>query len=146
MLAHDLDDPKNELFDLRNGSLKGRRARDVHACGRGQLADQLVQVHEPVVPWHLRLRLWGSWRTSFERFDETTELRFLVLVEVRTDSCNVRLECHLRATMATEHGKNLTTTTTNSRVRGMAPHHIDEVLVRIRGVLQQRVCLIAKQL
>jgi len=28
----------------------------------------------------------------------------------------------------------------------MAPHHIEKVLVRIRGVLQQRVCLIAKQL
>ena len=114
VLAHDRDGPKNELFDRQHDSLKAIRALDVRAGGRGwQLVDQLVQVNRRVIR-NVRLRLWGTWRTSFELFDVITELRFLVLVQVRTDSCNVRLECHLRATTATEHGKNRTTTSSKS--------------------------------
>ena len=130
VLAHDRDDPKDELADLHHDSAKAIRARDVRVGGRGcKLVDQLVEVHDRLIRHLRRWRFWGRrWHTSFELVDESIELRALFSVEVRPDTCNLRLDCHLRATMATERGKNLTTTSTKSRVRAMKPHHGQNVL------------------
>ena len=127
VLAHDRDDPKDELADLHHDSAKAIRARDVRVGGRGcKIVDQLVEVHDRLIR-HLRRWFWGRrWRTSFELVDESIELRGFLSVEVRPDTCNLRLHCHLRATMATERGKNRTTT--RSRGRAMITHHGQKVL------------------
>ena len=134
VLAHDRDDPKDELADLHHDSAKAIRARDVRVGGqRCKLVDQLVEVHDRLIRHLRRWRFWGRrWHTSFELVDESIELRGFLSVEVRPDTCNLRLDCHLRATMATERGKNRTTTSTKSRVRAMKPHHGQKVLRTIR--------------
>ena len=130
MRAHDRDGPNNELFDLAHGSRKDLRGVDVRDGGRGcQLAQQLAEVIERVIR-HLQRWFLALWHTIVELRDESTALRLLGLVDVRKDTINDMLECRLRATRATEHGKNRTTTSTRSRESAMAPHHGNRVVRR----------------